>query len=103
VRIGHKDPSFRPRFAIRRKGEAMSQRGVERTLGRLVTDQGFRQVFFEDPAAASLRIGADLTRDEIDALLRVPLAALSEFSVRLDDRICRLHIRQEPMQQESRP
>lgn len=100
--IGRKNRPFRPRFPIRRKGESMSQRGVERTLGRLVTDQGFRQDFFEDPAAASLRIGADLTREEIDALLRVPLAALSEFSVRLDDRICRLHIRQEPMQQESR-
>jgi hypothetical protein len=28
--------------------------------------------------------------------------ALAEFSVRLDDRICRLHIRHEPMEQESR-
>jgi hypothetical protein len=80
----------------------MSQRSVERTLGRLVTDPGFREAFFRDPIGAGLRIGADLTREEIDALLRVPLAALAEFSVRLDDRICRLHICHEPMEQESR-
>ena len=79
----------------------MSQRSVERTLGRLVTDPGFREAFFRDPIAAGLRIGADLTREEIDALLRVPLAALAEFSVQLDDRICRLHIRHEPLKQES--
>jgi hypothetical protein len=80
----------------------MSQRGVERTLGRLVTDQGFRHDFFQDPATASLRIGVDLTPEEVDALLRVPLTALTEFSVRLDDRICRLHVRQDTLQQESR-
>jgi len=79
----------------------MSQCSVERTLGRLVTDPGFREAFFRDPGEAGLRIGADLTREEIDALLRVPLGALAEFSVRLDDRICRLHIRHEPMDQES--
>lgn len=80
----------------------MSQRSVERTLGRLVTDPGFREAFFRNPIEAGLRIGADLTREEIDALLRVPLAALAAFSLRLDDRICRLHIRHEPMVQESR-
>jgi hypothetical protein len=81
----------------------MSQRGVERTLGRLVTDQGFREDFFHDPVKAGHRIGADLTREEVEALLRVPSAALVEFSGCLDDRICRLHIRHEPIDQEPRP
>ena len=81
----------------------MSQRGVERTLGRLVTDPGFREDFFRDPAAAGLCIGAELSREEIDALLQVPTAALAELSARLDDRICRLHICREPIRQESHP
>ncbi len=81
----------------------MSQRSVERTLGRLVTDPGFRDAFFRNPVEAGLRIGADLTQQEIEALLRVPPDALTAFSGCLDDRICRLHIRHEPIEQESRP
>ena len=80
----------------------MSQRGVERTLGRLVTDPGFREAFFQHPFEAGLHIGAELTRQEIEALLQVPPDALAEFSGRLDDRICRLHISHERMEQESR-
>jgi hypothetical protein len=52
---------------------------------------------------AGFRIGADLTREEMDALLRIPAAALADLSARLDDRICRLHIRNEPIEQELRP
>ncbi len=80
----------------------MSQRGVERTLGRLVTDPGFREAFFRNAVEAGFRIGAELTQQEMEALLRVPPAALSEFSRCLDDRICRLHIGHELMRQESR-
>ena len=84
----------------RRKGKLMSQRGVERILGRMITDQGFREDFFHDPVMAGFRIGADLTHEEMDALLRIPAAALADLSARLDDRICRLHIRNEPTEQE---
>lgn len=80
----------------------MSQRGVERTLGRLVTDPGFREAFFANPVEAGLHIGADLTQHEIQALLRVPPDALAVFSGCLDGRICRLHIRHEHVRQESR-
>lgn len=80
----------------------MSQRGVERTLGRMVTDPGFREAFFQDPVDAGLRIGAELTPHEIEALLRVPPDALAEFSGCLDDRICRLHIRHEHVTRETR-
>ncbi len=80
----------------------MSQRGVERILGRLVTDPGFREEFFRNPFVAGHRIGVDLTRDEADALLRVPSSALADLSTRLDDRICRLHIGGEPFEQERR-
>ncbi len=78
----------------------MSQRGVERTVGKLVTDQGFREAFFRNPAAASLHIGVELTREETDALLRIPVPALVDLCARLDDRICKLHISKEPVAQE---
>jgi len=80
----------------------MSQRGVERTLGRLVTDPGFREAFFANPVGAGLQVGAELTQQEIEALLRVPPDALAAFSGCLDDRICRLYIRHEHVKQESR-
>jgi hypothetical protein len=81
----------------------MSQRGVERTLGKLVTDQDFRTSFFRDPAGASLKIGVELTRDEVSALLRIPPRALDDLYVTLDDRICKLAIGRETLGQEARP
>jgi hypothetical protein len=72
--------------------ENMSQRDVERTLGRLITDQGFRDDFFLDPARACLQVGIQLTPLEVEALLRVPYPAITSLAACLDDRICRLHI-----------
>jgi len=72
----------------------MSQRDVERALGRLLTDQGFRDDFFLDPPRACLTLGMQLTPHEVEALLRVPRPALASLGARLDDRICRLHIQQ---------
>ena len=70
----------------------MSQRAVERTLGKLVTDEGFRDEFFAHPETASIRAGLDLAREELDALSRIPRWALAALCIRLDDRICRLHV-----------
>ena len=70
----------------------MSQRDVERTLGRLLTDQGFHEDFFRDPVYACLQVGIQLAPQEVEALLRVPRPALASLGARLDDRICRLHI-----------
>ena len=72
----------------------MSQRDVERTLGRLLTDQGFRELFFVDPGRASMTLGLQLAPHEVEALLRVPGSALAALAGRLDDRICRLHVDQ---------
>ena len=70
----------------------MSQRDVERTLGRLLTDAGFRRDFFRNPARACLELGVQLATHEVDALMRVPTRRLASLAAQLDDRICRLHI-----------
>jgi hypothetical protein len=70
----------------------MSQRDVERSLGRLLTDEGFQEDFFRDPTRACLLLGIQLAPHEVEALLSVPRPALANLGARLDDRICRLHI-----------
>jgi hypothetical protein len=70
----------------------MSQRDVERTLGRLLTDPRFRREFFVDPPHACFNLGLELTPNEVDALLRLPHRRLATFAEMLDDRICRLDI-----------
>lgn len=70
----------------------MSQRDVERALGRLLTDEGFRNDFFLDPARACLTLGIQLAPHELEALLRIAPSGLATLGARLDDRICRLHI-----------
>jgi hypothetical protein len=74
----------------------MSQRVVERVVGKLVTDEGFRNRFFRDPGKASFFEGLNLSQEELEALARIPQAALTALSERLDDRICRLHVPGEP-------
>ncbi len=76
----------------------MCQAAVEQTLGKLITDETFRIRFFRDPAAASFSAGLDLSRAELDALSRLPIEAIVQFSVSLDDRIRRL-----PLDEEARP
>lgn len=67
----------------------MSQAAVERTLGKLVTDDGFRRRFFQDPAAVSLAADLVLSLAEVDALSHLPREAILQFSAHLDGRICR--------------
>jgi hypothetical protein len=74
--------------------DSMSQRDVERTLGRLLTDEGFQENFFRDPVRTCLLLGIQLAPQEIEALLRAPRPALASLGARLDDRICRLQIQQ---------
>ena len=70
----------------------MSQRDVERALGRMLTDEDFQQDFFRDPARTCLLLGIQLEPQEVEALLRVPRSMLATLGARLDDRICRLNI-----------
>lgn len=70
----------------------MSQPAVEKAVGKLATDEAFREAFFLDPARASLAAGLELSPCELEALRRIPPDALHHFSERLDDRICRLKL-----------
>ena len=70
----------------------MSQWDVERTLGRLLTDEGFREEFFLDPGRACITVGLQLAGHEVESLLRVPRSVLAQIAGRLDDRICRLYV-----------
>ncbi len=93
-------PSFHILTELRAAGwhVSCSSRGVgsrgkvERILGRLLTDEGFQEDFFRDPARARLLLGLQLAADELEALLRIPRPALANLAGRLDGRICRLHI-----------
>ncbi|HWT83386.1 MAG TPA: Franean1_4349 family RiPP [Candidatus Methylomirabilis sp.] len=80
----------------------MSQRAVERTLGKLVTDEGFRDEFFMHPQTTCVQAGLNLTQEELDALSRLPRTALAALCARLDDRICRLHVAIDPAHEEHR-
>ena len=80
----------------------MSQRDVERALGRLLTDDGFQEDFFRDPARACLLLGIQLAPQEVEALLRVPRSALASLGTCLDDRICRLHIQRSEIARQGR-
>ncbi len=79
----------------------MSQRDVERTLGRLLTDEAFRDEFFLYPARACLTLGIRLAPHEVEALLRVSRTMLTTLGDRLDDRICRLHIQKADVEKQS--
>ena len=68
----------------------MSQGAVEKALGKLVTDDAFRDRFFADPGVASVTAGLVLSQVEMDALSHLPRQALARFSRLLDDRIRRL-------------
>ena len=68
----------------------MSQHAVERTLGKLATDEEFRARFFENPAAATREAGLPLSAVELEALSALSRAAIARFSQSLDGRIRRL-------------
>ena len=67
----------------------MTQDSVERTLGKLLTDEAFRERFFTAPAQACRDAGITLSPAELDALGRLSREALARFSEEVDDRISR--------------
>ncbi len=70
----------------------MSQRSVERALGKMVTDEAFRREFTANAARACVETGLDLLPEEMEALRRVPHDMLDRLASCLDGRICRLSV-----------
>src|SRR5216683_4737246 len=68
----------------------MSQHAVERTLGKLLTDESFRERFFTTPTVTAWAAGLRLSDIELAALSGLSRSALCSFSASLDPRICRL-------------
>jgi hypothetical protein len=80
----------------------MSQHAVERTLGKLLTDESFRERFFTAPQVAALQAGLRLSDIELTALSGLSRSALCSFSAGLDPRICRLFPESESSPEEER-
>jgi hypothetical protein len=68
---------------------AVTQQAVERVLGKLLTDENFRDRFFTNPETASWEAGLSLSPIEFEALSRLSHEALTRFSEGLDTRISR--------------
>ena len=68
----------------------MSQRNVERVIGRLVTDEDFRHRFEENPVAAVYEMqesGVELTALELLALASIDPYRATRFADAIDPRI----------------
>lgn len=68
----------------------MSQRSVERVVGRLVTDEAFRRRFSDDPNAALGEMaasGLELTAIELRALAALDARLLARLAAALDPRL----------------
>ena len=67
----------------------MTQQAVERVLGKLLTDENFRERFFASPELACWEAGFALSPVELEALSRVSSEALTQLGEALDKRISR--------------
>ena len=81
----------------------MSQHAVERTLGKLLTDESFRERFFTAPRETAWAAGLRLSDIELAALSGLPRSALRSFSASLDPRISRLCLPPESSPEERQP
>jgi hypothetical protein len=74
----------------------MSQRHVERVIGRLATDESFRLRFLEDPDAALGELsaeGIELNPCERTAVLAIDRETLCGFADAIDPRIQKSDLR----------
>ena len=68
----------------------MSQQNVERVIGRIVTDQGFRRRFERKPVDALFEVvksGMELTTVELQALAGLDPSLVARFADALDPRL----------------
>ena len=72
----------------------MSQRNVERVIGRLVTDEGFRRRFAADPSEVlqeMMETGCELTCLEQRAISSIDPEVAARFADAIDPRIQKVH------------
>jgi len=74
----------------RRRQTAVAQRSIELFIGRLVTDEEFREAFIRNPAAAVgqfVESGLELTHVEISALLATRGDIWERIADQIDSRL----------------
>jgi len=74
----------------------MSQRTIERVIGRLLTDEELRHEFTRSPRRTLAELneqGWDLSRLEVDALLAIEIGLWSEAAARIDSRLQRCSLK----------
>jgi hypothetical protein len=74
---------------------AMCQRGVERVIGRLVTDDGYRRRFGRDPQAALEEMAGwevNLTPGEARALAAIDPHRLGQCAEAIDPRLLKVEV-----------
>jgi hypothetical protein len=74
----------------------MSQRTIERVIGRLLTDEELRGEFTRSPRRTLVELndqGLELSHLEVDALLATELSLWSEAAARIDPRLQRCSLR----------
>jgi hypothetical protein len=67
----------------------VTQQAVERVLGKLLTDENFRELFFAGPELACWEAGFALSPVELEALSRLSHETLAQLCEALDNRIIR--------------
>jgi hypothetical protein len=68
----------------------VTQRSIEMVIGRLVTDEEFRQTFMDDPVSALVGLleqGTHLTRAEITALVATDSELWNRVAEQIDQRL----------------
>jgi hypothetical protein len=76
----------------------MSQRTIERIIGRLLTNEELRLEFTRFPKRTLAELGEqgwELTRIEVDALLTMEIRLWSEVAARIDPRLQRSSFKDE--------
>src|SRR6266704_5824391 len=82
-----------PQPGAARNGDRMSQRGVERVIGQLATDEGLRRQFQKDPRAAVQALverGLELNECERASLLCLDAREIARFARAIDPRLQRI-------------
>lgn len=74
----------------------MSHRTIERVIGRLLTDEELRFEFTRAPKQtleALVEQGWELTRVEVDALIKIDVRVWSDTAARIDSRLQRCSLK----------